>query len=189
MKKILTVILAISLFAIFGCVAFAAEADVTAKNENLFDTLYAWASANAAEIFSVLAFSGSVLVGFTYKRGLVPVLNASLTKIKACVDESKDKTDALLKEIGEKFDTVAEKSENSEQISMALKDEMAALEARVGELYSDVNERERLKAVILAQVDMLYEVFMNSSLPQYAKDNVGERVLTMKREISEGEAI
>ena len=37
------------------------------------------------------------------------------------------------------------------------------------------------------KIDMLYEVFMHSSLPQYSKDALGEKVAEMKKSISLGE--
>ena len=36
-----------------------------------------------------------------------------------------------------------------------------------------------------AQVDMLYEIFMSSSLPQYQKDSVGEKISSMRKSLSE----
>ena len=38
-----------------------------------------------------------------------------------------------------------------------------------------------------AQIDMLYEIFMSSALPQYAKDRVGEKVAEMKAQLTDGE--
>ena len=41
--------------------------------------------------------------------------------------------------------------------------------------------------VLKAEIDMLYEIFMAASLPQYLKERVGERVAEMKHALTEGE--
>jgi hypothetical protein len=42
-----------------------------------------------------------------------------------------------------------------------------------------------MKTIMSAQVDMLYNIFMSSSLPQYSKDAVGERISEMKAALAE----
>ena len=37
-----------------------------------------------------------------------------------------------------------------------------------------------MKALMSAQIDMLYDIFMTSSLPQYQKDAVNKRISEMK---------
>ena len=39
--------------------------------------------------------------------------------------------------------------------------------------------------MVKAQIDMLYDVFMSSALPQYQKDAVGERIAKMKEALVE----
>jgi hypothetical protein len=40
---------------------------------------------------------------------------------------------------------------------------------------------------LLAEIDMLYEIFINSSLPQYSKDTVSERIVKMKKSLCHGD--
>ena len=40
---------------------------------------------------------------------------------------------------------------------------------------------------MLSQIDMLYEIFMQSGLPQYSKDALGERMAKMKKTLGVGE--
>ena len=39
---------------------------------------------------------------------------------------------------------------------------------------------EDTRVILSAQVDMLYDIFMTSALPQYQKDAVGERIAAMR---------
>ena len=45
-----------------------------------------------------------------------------------------------------------------------------------------------MKALMSAQIDMLYDIFMTSSLPQYQKDAVNQRVKEMK-EVTESDGL
>jgi hypothetical protein len=40
---------------------------------------------------------------------------------------------------------------------------------------------------MLGEIDMLYEIFISSSLPQYSKDAISERVAKMKKILLAGE--
>ena len=46
---------------------------------------------------------------------------------------------------------------------------------------------EKLSLLMNSQIDMLYEIFMQSSLPQYSKDAIGEKVAALKKELKDGE--
>ena len=43
---------------------------------------------------------------------------------------------------------------------------------------------EELSVIVGTQIDMLYDIFMTSALPQYQKDAVGERVAKMKEALA-----
>jgi hypothetical protein len=46
-----------------------------------------------------------------------------------------------------------------------------------------VKERKKMNRIMLAQIDMLYDIFMSSALPQYQKDAVGGKIQIMKEEL------
>lgn len=48
-------------------------------------------------------------------------------------------------------------------------------------------DRANMKALMSAQIDMLYDIFMTSSLPQYQKDAVNKRIGEMK-EVTKSES-
>ena len=57
---------------------------------------------------------------------------------------------------------------------------IADLDKRLSASEDQIGQTEAMRTVISAQVDMLYSIFMSSSLPQYSKDAVGERIAQMK---------
>ena len=52
------------------------------------------------------------------------------------------------------------------------------------ESYEEVcRQRESLRLILEGQIDMLYAIFMTSALPQYQKDEIGERISRMREEL------
>lgn len=189
MKKILTIILATALFLAFGVVCFGAEPTDAQTEANVFAIAYEWAYAHAAEILSALTLIGSLVLAITYKKGLLPKLSGALTRIGSSVSELGDGTKKILADMSEKIDTATGKSEITEGICQNLADEVSALSARLSEVDAQKGEREKMRLIILSQIEMLYDIFMTSALPQYSKDAVGERVAAMKAALEDGEAI
>lgn len=159
------------------------EVESTPEAGNPFEDIFEAASRFSSEIASALAFIGSVLVAFAYKRGLLPSVKSGIVAIGGAVGQLKDSTEScsrhqeemlreftdrlsraedVLERFGKAIDEIAEKTEDGE---------MAAA------------DRADMKALMSAQIDMLYDIFMTSSLPQYQKDAVNQRVREM-REVS-----
>ena len=44
-----------------------------------------------------------------------------------------------------------------------------------------------MRLVIEGQIDMLYAIFMSSALPQYQKDEIGERIKLMREVLNNNE--
>ena len=61
------------------------------------------------------------------------------------------------------------------------------IEKTVGDAEENRRQREILNAAMAAELDMLYEIFMTSSLPQYQKDRMGESFQKIKASISGGD--
>ena len=73
-----------------------------------------------------------------------------------------------------------------------LKSSLEELSGRVSTLCDNLSAKEKLedctekvRIVILSQIDLLYDVFMSSALPQYQKELIGERVVKMKKEMDQ----
>ena len=213
MKKIIFTILTVAALTLcLSVTAFASEAgaeveesatvtDSTASAEqatdveaapeqeaapaNPFAEVFDAVLVHADKILSALAFIGSLILAFTYKKGLLPSLSRILGSIGASVKEVSEKAgssaasnesalteiSSRVGEIGSLFERM---SERVDTLSRALEQEKA-----------DAQSNAAIQTVMTAQVDMLYDIFMTSSLPQYAKDAVGERIAEMKSNLKQ----
>ncbi len=156
-----------------------------AEKENLFSSVFNYIKDSAAEIFSALALISSLILAYAYKKGLYPLLKNALNALNGSVSRLKETADNELKENGSISKAVNERLSDFEGLLDASADKLNSLEEKLTE--SKGKESERLKTVLCAQIDMLYDVFMSSSLPQYQKDAIGQRVLKMREELGENE--
>lgn len=168
-----------------------ANEDNGAEDVNFFGKVYDDLSAYAGEILCALTFVGSLTLALAYKKGLLPLIEKSLltigsaiTKIKDNAKENEDKCTAINKSIDERLNGATEIIRN-------LSSKVEMLNDRLCESIEDESEARRekrqLRLVVDAQIDMLYDVFMSSALPQYQKDAVGEKIARMKEALAENE--
>ena len=202
MKKLLIVLIALMLFISCGIAASAAEAenvtDVTENTDNVYENeepanesknpfaeVYAYVCDHADNIFSSLAFIGSIAIAFVYKKGLMPALSSALGNLRASV---KTIIDTAEKTLAGSENAYADFKSNMELIGKGLDTlciSVAELDQRLAASEKQADEAKAMKTIMSAQVDMLYSIFMSSSLPQYSKDAVGERISEMKAALQE----
>ncbi len=159
------------------------EADAKDK-EGFFDILFRGFSNNLSDILSALAFIGSLILMFSYKQGFLPLIKDGLGALSAGVRAIGEKTGELnigAEELAEKID---QRLKSAEDLLNTMKNAVAGLETNLKELQDGKREREMTNTVLLAEVDMLYEIFMSASLPQYLKDNVGEKIADMRKALA-----
>lgn len=158
------------------------------SESNVFEETYNLLRANADKIFSVLAFIGTLIVGIGYKSGLLPLLREALSKLKASLDGVKTESEATKAMTNEKFTQL---SSAIDEINESLFKNSRELD-RIGWQFEDYEqfckERESMRLILLGQIDMLYAIFMSSALPQYQKDEIGERISLMREELSKYES-
>lgn len=153
------------------------------KEENLFDQAYKLCKANADKIFSILAFVGTIVISIGYKSGLLPLLREALSKLKGSIDGVKADgvaTDKALKKLSEDLKGA------SEVINQNASD-LQSVQHRLQEIDMLSKDWEAMQTVLLGQIDMLYAIFMSSALPQYQKDEVGQRIGKMREVLRGGE--
>ncbi len=149
--------------------------------QNLFEEIYEVIELNADKIFSVLAFVGTLIVGLGYKSGLLPLLRDALSKLKGAIDGVKADSETAKAETGERLREISCAVESIEEQLSAMKWQY--------ESYEDIcRDRESLRLILQGQIDMLYSIFMTSALPQYQKDEVGERISEMREELKNYES-
>ena len=156
-----------------------------AKEENLLSKIYAQICEYSGEILAAMTFAGSLILAFAYKKGLLPIVKTSLLSIGNALGKMKDSVSEnaeMGKALGEKLECGLEKAK---EVIDGLGDKVDALELALSEKLSEESEKERFKFIMQAQIDMLYDIFMSSALPQYQKDAVGERIAEMKGALAE----
>lgn len=202
MKKNLTALL-LTLFTfvfVFSLTVsvFAAEATDTKSDTGAavseideaktpFDALYEAFIDNADKIFSVLSFLGSVVVVVAYKKGLIPVLNSGLRSIRKSSDELKKKSEENILSAQKTLNMLTSRLAGYENSADTLYKSVEELRERLESREESYKREADLKEILLAEIDMLYEIFINSSLPQYSKDTVSERIVKMKKSLCHGD--
>ncbi len=209
MKKILAILFVIIITLSLSLISFGAQTDApdtegnashgtpeidpsatdtekSDESENIFTTLYMWVCDNSGEIFSFLTLVSSVILAFTYKRGLLPRLSGALGKLGGAVGTISKSCEGALGTLDESFAALKEGLSSVSGLCEGLSDEVSELSARLEEAGTSKDEVEKMKLILSSQVDMLYEIFLSSALPQFAKEAVAERVTAMRRMLSGG---
>ena len=79
------------------------------------------------------------------------------------------------------MEKISEKLALTENILSDAKTKISELEEKLSEAMATNDKTEEFRAVMLAEVEMIYNIFISSSLPQYQKDKVGEAYARMKQ--------
>lgn len=152
-------------------------------SENPFEEIFSTVLDHSSEMFSALAFIGTIIVAYFYKKGILPTLSKALTGVSTALDSVGEKTDGALGPIITKTDEIADTTAFVKSSLDGVVCSLEELEKSLDSLKESENERHAYSTIMLSQVDMLYDIFMSSALPQYKKDEVGERICKMREEL------
>lgn len=190
MKKILTLILSILLiFSLLSVTAFAAEAaDAPMTESNVFDEVYKVILRHSDKILSALAFLASLFLAFAYRSGIIPLVKGGLNTLGTAVSKLKEETDRASEISAKTISEAKDKLADTEQTLKALTDKLSLLEEKLGLAIEDKERAADMKIILESQIDMLYEIFMSSSIPLFQKEAVGEKITAMKRRLLGSEA-
>ena len=165
------------------------EADGTqGEADNIFAVIYAAVLEHADKIFSALAFIGTLLLSLTYKRGLLPAVGKAVNGATAAARASKDGSISCETAVKELAAELESDKLDTDRLIVRLDERLGELSGEVGGLLASEGERKSLRLVMSAQIDMLYDLFMASSIPEYQKEAVGNRVAAMRKELCSYEA-
>ena len=151
------------------------------EEESSFAKAYGIAVKNADKIFALFAFVSSLFVGFAYKRGLLPLLKSALSALGSGVASLKEQSEKAGEESTRVLAEAAEKLERAENTVSIIYERISALENELSHVREGAMRDGELRIILSSQIDMLYEIFMSSSLPSYQKDAIGEKVAEMKK--------
>ena len=163
------------------------SAPAEVENTNVFEELYAAASEFSGEIASALAFLGSLIVALAYKRGLMPAVKSGIGAIGGAVSQLKDSTESYSKHQDELLTEFSERLCRAEEVLERFGQAIDEIAEKTEDGKCAAEDRASMKTLMSAQIDMLYDIFMTSSLPQYQKDAVNKRIGEMK-EVTKSES-
>lgn len=157
------------------------------SEKNFFTSLFDAYEENKSELFSALSAIISLCLVFVYQKGLLPILKSGITLIEGQVKG--------LKEVNTKA------KENSERVgadALALAEKMQLATEQMREMTENLLMREgesakrdeefhKMRQCILWQANLLGEVFLASSLPEFSKERVGRVVSEVEAMLGEGE--
>ena len=205
-KRILIFALIAAISLSFATPALASETDVLPEESTVitegtpeasealegknsfFEELLSALGDYSAEILSALAFVGSIIIMLCYKRGLLPIINDALKALKSGIKSVADKSDSFTEHALGVCDSIDERLKSATLLSEEVLKSAELTRSQLSELKSTEKSYENLKLILASQIDMLYEVFMSAALPQYLKDNVGEKIGEMKAALGKEES-
>lgn len=194
-KKITKIFIALSLAIVLlfaGVIGVSANeaaeiaGEVVAEDEeaNIFAQIYSVAEENADKIFSALAFIGTLIVGAMYKSGLLPLLSDALGKLRGTLDGIKSENERYESIVGAKISDIGNSVKSIEESIGKTNGEIARIESSLATYERALAERESMKIILSSQIDMLYSIFMASSLPQFEKEEIGNKISKMREELN-----
>ena len=191
MKKIIYVALICLILIVCLALNVAAEDTMEAEKETATwgENLLALLEEHMAELFSGLTLVGSMVLAYSYKKGLVPTLWGGLSSIAKTAESTSERTrelaeaaetgiTAMTDAAGPIFEKIEKMCEGADQLAQKARE----LEARIAEAEGD---RALVKCMMSGVADMLYGVFSAANLPQYAKEQIGEKYNAIIRVLGE----
>ena len=154
------------------------------KSENIFEFIYREAMKHSDKILSLLAFLSSLIVALGYRKTLLPIIKGALSKLSSTLDTASQDAEKRSGEAEKKLNEAKESFEEAKALFGALTENFSSLIEKLDEASKLQKFNSEVKLLIESQIDMLYEVFISSSLPVYQKEAVGEKIAEMKRIIA-----
>jgi hypothetical protein len=148
---------------------------------NPFEILYNAALLHAGEIFSALACLFSAILMLCYRKGIMPLIEGGIGAISGSVSTISREAERQSQLSDKTKELIADKLEGAEALLNRISASFEDFDNRLKTCEGLKSFENSVREILLSQIDLLYEVFMNSSLPQYEKDRIGEMVNAMKK--------
>lgn len=179
-KRVLSLLLLLLLAALpFSLSALAAEGTASAAEAaeaNPFALFYQAMVENLDAVFGALAAVGTLAVAFSYKRGILPLLKGGVSVLSDKVKKIGEKSDSIADETAKSSELV---KNNLQIILSELKDyenELSSLGEKL-QSFSDIKtDVALLRRLLHGELELLYDIFAASALPQYQKERVTRRM-------------
>ena len=142
---------------------------------------------NMSHILSALSLICTIILMFVYKSGFIPMVRNGVSALASKVKSISDETDKIAIDNAEAKKFIVSSLEDAEEKLSDMETALASLSANLADISAIKAKNNSLSEVLNIEVEMLYELFMTSTLPQYVKDRVGEKISDMKHKLTEVE--
>ncbi len=158
-----------------------------AESENPMEQFFTTVREHLAEILSALTLIGSLILAFAFKKGLLPLMRGALGRLGDAASATKTSAEDAAKEAEGIKSALIERTSAIETASSDIAKALEALGEEVKALKEQGLDKKLLYGTLGAEVELLYDIFMSSSLPNFQKEAVSQRLKKMKEELTEGE--
>ena len=117
------------------------------------------------------------------KKSVLPGFRGAQEAISISYDKMTKENESTMSAVIEGYDLLSRRMEELERSVVSLSESSSEYIKRLESIDYE-RERTALREILLTQVDMLYNVFISSSLPQYQKDGVGRAIEKMRDVVS-----
>ena len=189
MKRILSLLfLLVIAISIFSMPILAAEGeDALSENTTFFEDAYNQILAHSDKILSALAFLASLFLAFAYRKGILPLIKGGLGALSATVNKLKEETERAGEISEQAIKEAKDKLVLTEEVLAELTEKLNVLEKELVKATEEQSKANDVRLVLQSQTELLYEIFMSSSIPMYLKESVGEKVNAMKKRLADSE--
>ena len=156
------------------------------NSKNGFEQIYDTVIMHISEILSLAAFIGSLICAIIYKSGLMPLIENGLLGLKNAAVKIKEATDRAESDNKESINGISDRITDLEETIADMGEAFGKLREALSGLEDQKAHQTRLDTVLTGELDMLYDIFMTSSLPEYEKARVGERMTKLKGVLNSG---
>lgn len=205
MKKIFMVLTIAALFCSFSLGALAADTDISqptsaealtegeadaestvtdtyadTEQYNIFALIFEKITEYSGEIFCAMTLIGTAILSFAYKKGLLPLIKSSLSAIGGAVGALSENAKAEGAALSEQGAKLGEALARAEGVLGAFNEKLSELEEKLSGIEGMKTDQSATKIILRCQIDALSDIFMSSSLPEYKKAALGERLVAMR---------
>ena len=118
---------------------------------------------------------------------MLPLIKAALGALTSSVSKLKEQTEAHLDGSDSALSMVKNTLVTYEAKAQALTEKLSEMDEKLTALEKNGSRAKATEYIMNTQIDMLYELFMASGIPQFQKEAVAERVKIMKEAIRTNE--
>lgn len=194
MKRFLILLcLCLSLLCLLPSAAAAAEVnepdteestltvETQTEEEGFFLLFYERLCENLPEVFSALSFFSACILALCYKKGLLPILRDGIGAIGSATKDWGKTVEKYAQEREDFCKNANDSIQFIQSFAKEIENSVQKIEQKLSAVSEQKEEGERLRLLMEGQVELLCDVFLSSSLPQFEKERVCNRVEQMKR--------